>query len=228
VVNAKSIFTCIAIGVFAPALLSVPACAHDPQFDITVRLFDYSRTPPGLMAEAQRSADLLFLDAGTQIQWLNCPVAGSKSAAVPACEARSDATSFILIVLPGAMARKLATGPGQFGLAVLPGDGGFANQAYVFLDRAVALAKEGLVPWTPVLGHLIAHELGHLLLGSNSHFPIGIMRASWRSAEIKLALMGNLKFTPEQAKQIHADVQRRQAQKVQRVCRARRCESRTL
>jgi hypothetical protein len=128
---------------------------------------------------------------------------------VPGCEGWTDATHFVLVVLPERMARKLATAPWQFGLAVLNHEGRFPTHAYVFLHRAVDLAKNELAPWTGILGQLIAHELGHLLLGTNSHFLVGIMRATWRAAEIKQALMGNLVFTPEQVNQIRADLQRR-------------------
>ena len=51
--------------------------------------------------------------------------------------------------------------------------------------------------------------MGHLLLGDNSHIPVGIMRANWRPVEIKQALMGVLTFTSRQAEQMRGDAQRR-------------------
>ena len=30
-----------------------------------------------------------------------------------------------------------------------------------------------------ILGRVTAHEIGHLLIGTNSHAPSGLMRASW-------------------------------------------------
>ena len=53
-----------------------------------------------------------------------------------------------------------------------------------------------------VLGHAIAHEIGHILLGSNSHGPRGLMKAKWGSEDIKRAGKGDLLFTPEQAQVI--------------------------
>jgi len=206
---ARSLFRWMAFGMLLPVVLGHPAGAQGPRLNVTVHSFDYSGTPSAAIAEAQRAAAMTFLQAGIHILWLNCPVAGSQSASVPDCEARTDATHFVLVVLPERMARRIATDSRQFGLAVLNPEGGFPNHAYVFLHRAVDLAKNELLPWTAILGHLIAHELGHLLLGTNSHFPVGIMRANWRPAEIKQALMGNLSFTPQQVERIRDDVQLR-------------------
>jgi len=39
-------------------------------------------------------------------------------------------------------------------------------------------------------GHVAAHETGHLLLGTNSHAPRGIMRAIWQGEELVSAAKG--------------------------------------
>jgi hypothetical protein len=49
-----------------------------------------------------------------------------------------------------------------------------------------------------VSGHVIAHELGHLL-GLDSHSPTGIMRADWNLKHLKDATDGYLLFTPQQS-----------------------------
>jgi hypothetical protein len=207
--EARLLLTALAPGALGPVFLFNPAWAHGSPLSITVHAFDYSGTHPASIADAQKAAGLPFRQAGIDVRWLNCPVAGPDSAAVPECETRSDATHFVLVILPEHMARKMAASPRQFGLAVLSRDGGFPNHAYVFLHRAVDLSRNELVPWAGILGHLMAHELGHLLLGTNSHFPVGIMRASWRTLEMKQALMGNLSFTPEQAARMRDEVRRR-------------------
>ena len=205
IVNARSFLKLILL----PVVLSCPAPGLESKLNITVHTFDYSGASPAAMEQAQSAAEMPFLQAGIQIRWLNCPVPGLHSVAVPGCESRTDATHFVLVVLPEHMARKMAHGPRQFGLAVLNNEGGFPNQAYVFIQRAVHLGKVEMVPWTIILGHLIAHEIGHLLLVTNSHFPQGIMRADWRRTEVKQALMGRLTFTAQQLDRIRDDMQRR-------------------
>ena len=51
-----------------------------------------------------------------------------------------------------------------------------------------------------ILGCVIAHELGHLLLGSNSHSDEGIMQPRWDPNQVRQLMMGTLLFTPEQSK----------------------------
>jgi hypothetical protein len=50
-----------------------------------------------------------------------------------------------------------------------------------------------------ILGNVMAHELGHLLLGSSSHAGMGIMRAHWQGEELRRLSRGSLSFTNEQA-----------------------------
>jgi hypothetical protein len=46
----------------------------------------------------------------------------------------------------------------------------------------------------------MAHELGHLLLGSNAHSRQGIMCPDWHGGELQLASTGSLLFSEEQAR----------------------------
>jgi hypothetical protein len=92
-----------------------------------------------------------------------------------------------------------------FGFAVAP------VLASVYYEYAVRRAKtddaEFEVPI--ILGCVIAHEVGHLLLGSNSHSGSGVMQPRWEPKQIQQAMMGTLHFTPEQAKLIQAETQMR-------------------
>jgi hypothetical protein len=57
-----------------------------------------------------------------------------------------------------------------------------------------------------ILGSVIAHEMGHLLLGSNAHAISGIMRAQWGIDELLRIIMGALVFLPEQSKRMRARI----------------------
>jgi hypothetical protein len=72
----------------------------------------------------------------------------------------------------------------------------------VFYDRAVSLNADWHVSLTDILGNVMAHELGHLLLGSNSHTATGIMRARWQTEELRRAGEGSLLFNAEQAERM--------------------------
>jgi hypothetical protein len=92
-----------------------------------------------------------------------------------------------------------------FGFAVVP------ILASVYYDYVAHLARsdnaEFKIPI--ILVCVIAHEIGHLLLGSNSHSASGIMQGNWQRGQIRKAMTGTLLFTPEQAELIRAETQKR-------------------
>jgi hypothetical protein len=47
-----------------------------------------------------------------------------------------------------------------------------------------------------VLGHAMAHELGHLLLPYGSHARAGLMRGRWLTGDFKALAVGRLLFSP--------------------------------
>ena len=59
-------------------------------------------------------------------------------------------------------------------------------------------AKTGL-PMTVILGRVTAHEIGHLLLGTNSHRPSGLMQAKW---DLRRPQPAEWQFTSADAEQI--------------------------
>ena len=46
-----------------------------------------------------------------------------------------------------------------------------------------------------LLGHVIAHEMGHVLLPDDSHPQTGLMRAAWDKSQAASAVTGNVRFT---------------------------------
>jgi hypothetical protein len=65
---------------------------------------------------------------------------------------------------------------GHAAVGAIPGPGSLAT---VFIDRIESVAGQAdTQPW-PIAGRVIAHEIGHLLLGSNSHSERGLMRDVW-------------------------------------------------
>jgi hypothetical protein len=60
------------------------------------------------------------------------------------------------------------------------------------------LQEETQVSPSVILGHAMAHELGHLLLGTKAHSPGGLMRAHWTREDLANTSKGNLRFSKEQ------------------------------
>jgi len=80
-----------------------------------------------------------------------------------------------------------------------------------FLSPRPRLGNKGRASDYQLLGHALAHEIGHLLLGPNSHSRTGIMRAHWNHDEIERIARAQLLFTDQQAQRIRKEVSARDA-----------------
>ena len=58
-----------------------------------------------------------------------------------------------------------------------------------------------------VLGAVLAHEIGHLLLGTNSHGTIGLMQAPPRPIDWQRAAHNALVFTPRESSKLREAMQ---------------------
>jgi hypothetical protein len=69
-----------------------------------------------------------------------------------------------------------------------------------------AVAAEANADPAAILGRAIAHELGHLLIGTPVHSPHGLMRALWSQTELRRNRSDDWVFSADQA-----DLMRRSA-----------------
>ena len=162
-----------------------------PTSQVTVSVHNDANVPRDTLVSAETTASTIFREAALNVGWMNCM--GNQRAASPCTKAAYPTYLHIRIV---ARARNL---PGTtFGIAYLSADGSgcYSN---VFLEPIAHLhATTGQGVGT-VLGHVMAHEIAHLLLGTNSHSADGIMRAQWHGEELLSASKGELLFTPWQS-----------------------------
>ncbi len=100
---------------------------------------------------------------------------------------------------------------GVLGVAFLSADGTgvYSDASYNAVDE---LDRKWHVGLARVLGHVMAHELGHLLLGLNAHSRQGIMCPSWHGDELHLASTGSLLFSEDQARLMRERLARRRGE----------------
>jgi hypothetical protein len=165
---------------------------------ITVRLENWAEASPVQLSEAQRAAGKIFRDAGFEINWL--PVRSRSASAEP----RTGATLLMRI----SQSQDFGYAEPSIGFRWERGPNDFL--AIVFLDRVEKLARKWNVhsETAAVLGCAMAHELAHLLMGSE-HSSDGIMKAEWNSRAVRLAAHLELKFTASQAAAMRDQLNRR-------------------
>ena len=178
-----------------------PKLAFAGEPTATVLVYNHAHLARSILVAAEREAGRILDAAGVRIVWVECPMRSAIAGAKGPCLRALKSTDIMLRLLPSPAQRSLKAD--VFGFAISP------ILANVYYDDAVRLAVEqGYVEYDAriILGCVTAHELGHLLLGSNSHSSTGIMRSRWGWKQVREALMGTLLFTAEQGKvmQTHA------------------------
>jgi hypothetical protein len=178
-----------------------PERESPPRPAIMVRVFNYARVPSDEMARAEREVIRIFRTTGIQARWLNCPLSPPTAQNPAICPGSWLWTDLLLRVIPLATADR---SDNSLGFALPSSEGGIV--AVIFYDRIEELAKAGVAGAGHILGHAVAHEIGHLLLGSIIHSSSGIMSSPWSREDVKL---GGLLFTRQQGKTMRSEVIRR-------------------
>ena len=96
-----------------------------------------------------------------------------------------------------------------YGFALPTTSGGFGWAATIFRDRILATAKSTYATEASLLGSVMAHEVGHLLLGTRSHSSYGLMSANWEAAELQKIAEGAFFFVKSERKKIRDRVEAR-------------------
>lgn len=164
---------------------------------VMISVHDDAGVPWGTIRASEREASLVFRETGIEIDWQDCralPDTIGEAQAWKNCgEAAFPKHLHVQIVK-----RFIGLSPGVKGIAFLSADGS-GVQADVFYDEIKGLQTNTDASLVTLLGLVTAHEIGHLLLGANSHAPRGIMRAEWGRHELESAKRRALLFSMQQS-----------------------------
>ena len=153
------------------------AATHREVRDLTVAVAHYAAVDPQTMKEAERIASDVYRLAGIEIKWVEHST-------------YEGATRFYVNVLSQEMAAPFYVSEETVGFAI-PG----SRAANVIYERIRQAARKRHVTSGLLLGYVIAHELGHLLLPAHSHSSSGLMRSD---IDMERAAMKKLRFTADQ------------------------------
>ena len=169
---------------------------------ITLRVSNYAHVNRLALLAAEGEATGILAQAGVTARWVDCPTSNAEWENYPDCQSAWQANDYGVRVLPKAMVDSAGKWQEALGVAY-DSDGLFAYLANVFYDRVDSLSQ-GASPMPLLLGRAMAHEIGHLLLGTHSHSSKGIMRPFWSGQDLRLDVSPYLLFTPEQSRQMKA------------------------
>lgn len=180
--------------------------------NLTIRIYDYARIPDSTLARATDETRKVFRRTGFEVRLVRCRVAMTDPFLHP-CHSEPTGPSVIQVrILPEEMASLAKLDRRVFGFAmtaVRPEYGVIANVFYHHVQRLADEYAERGYHAGVVLGYVLAHEVGHLLLGNGEHSKGGIMRIPWKEAELFSAHTGQLNFTRNEAARMRLDVEER-------------------
>ena len=169
---------------------------------LSVRIYDYAEPCPKLLDRAKQEASRVLAQAGIETDWLNCPLTMEERETNPACSVASGPTDLVIRILPPAMHPAVSSRTETFGHALV-GSQTAPRMASILFGNVERLAwardtESGYgtvhrsVPHERyvgiLLGHVVAHEIGHLLLASNKHSRGGLMQPRWNARVTEQAI----------------------------------------
>lgn len=173
---------------------SIPVVARSRDgstVQITVVVNDSAGVSRPILHQGETEAGRILGAAGIRIQWVNC--SGDIGVVGEACRVVTGSGQFVLHIVPTGTSTDSV-----FGMAFLATDGS-GKYCDVFFDRVEEAHRTIGTDRSQLLGTVVAHELGHLLLGSHAHSQVGIMAPIWEEDRLRELGMGQLLFTREQA-----------------------------
>ena len=173
--------------VVAGTWFTLPGRAAVIPDSLTVRIYDNSGILAGDRARAILRAREVLSRAGLDLEFRDCPPA--KPQAPASCAAPPSVGELIVRLARGdtvAGSGRHGSSPAAsaLGSSLIDTVTGKGTLATVFVDRIKAMAHHARADQWVMTGRVMAHEIGHLLLGTGAHSKTGLMRELWTAAEL--------------------------------------------
>ena len=169
---------------------------HKAEATIRLRIYDFAGLEPVVLVDAKKVTAEIFRKVGVETVWLDCPVYQAD------CGEEPDSLQFMLRILSPAMKKDIVA-EDSLGFAIPCHEHDRGCLSYIFYSRISTLAAgHGIGPGR-ILGHVMAHELGHGLLGPNAHEGYGVMQAKLPISDLSWK---TLYFTAAQSKRIRTEL----------------------
>ena len=162
---AKRAATTAVAAMLAAGFLAAARPATAAPAAVVLHLTSYEHLPVRDIARAWQDVVDVYAKIGVHVVWVEGAAAGAPA---------DGALHLDVILLTAGMADRIRRDVTAFGLA-----SHVARRAYIFCTRVFAHASETGSDPSRVLGLVLAHEIGHMLLPEHSHTVSGLMMAEW-------------------------------------------------
>jgi len=193
----------------APATGTSTPPAVSPQgrggLKITLRMYNYG-VARSTLVQAESKATAILNQVGLEVSWVDCPLTRAEFQSYPGCQGLLGTTDFAVKVLTAGEAERFPSHHEALGRALACPRNQPGCSAYIFYRNVLEVAGDGVADKSQVLGHAMVHEIGHLLLGPNSHTASGIMRGRWDKEDLQTIAKGHLAFSEQQAQHIREEI----------------------
>lgn len=170
----KHILTC---AVAAALTFVAPAFAQHER--VTVYLTNINVTSVAGLAKAKKVAADILLSAGVDVQWKLGGLPRAATGETLQIEFLEDAPPRFATNAMAYATPYLSTG----------------TCIHVFYRRVEHMRSTQIIP--SLLGHVMAHEIAHVLQGIARHSGSGVMKANWDTADYDIMAVRSLPFTAE-------------------------------
>lgn len=202
----------IAIALIATLLAGAPVWASQDEspakVPVTVLIYDGFGVGADDIMAARAEADGILGEAGIAPVWFHCGlIDGQSQGPRDRCKSGVGADGVIVRLLRSSRlgeSYRLALGEAQIDTQAHTG-----SIATVFVDRVTITSDRAGANARGVLGRVIAHEIGHLLIGTNHHSAKGLMRAVWTDLELRRSVGLEWRFSTSEAQCMRATIARR-------------------
>ena len=175
---------------------------------ISVLVFDYVGVPAEARGRAEAEAAYVMSRAGVESEWVDCGGLSPKPGRDGRCQPLFDSMTLCVRLVSDSGQKVRSEVLGFASLQPRPQQDVYAT---VFYSRVATAATDFGVDTYEILGCAMAHEVGHLLLGSQSHTTRGLMRAQWSRDDFLDAARRSLRFSRREGVQLQAQVEARSA-----------------
>lgn len=160
---------------------------------VVLHMTDLAGTDREDFGRARAEAQRIFSDTGVRLLWVDI----GEGPRARACEGLN---LYVSLLSPYLIRQRTSQGSGQ---TVLGSASPSTGHAFIYSERVKELAPRRRIDEGVLLGRVIAHEVGHLLLGGHDHSRSGLMTVGMETDPTGLQVF----FTSKETRAIRAHLE---------------------